>query len=125
MSSTVVVVPREATATKLHSVTTANATDSGAFLKHDVCLRTKSTAGTACPTGTAPAVGVQVPMSNAKFFTQVWTVANGDKATHDTVEWAQEWTVAGDCNSTATMKNCNLFNKTFGTSAAAGAMNDM
>jgi len=61
-------------------------------------------------------------MSNAKFFNQVWTVANSDKTDFDKVEFAQEWAVLGDCNSTATIANCSLYNKTFGTSATAGAM---
>jgi hypothetical protein len=125
MSSTIVVVPREATATKIHSVSVAEATDDSAFLQHDVCLREKTTTGTACPTGTAtPVAGVQVPMNTAKFFQQIWSVSNGDTAKFDNVELASEIAVEGDCNSTATMANCHLYNKTFGTAAAAGALNE-
>merc|ERR1712054_714003 len=32
--------------------------------------------------------------------------------------------VTGDCNSTETMANCHLFGSTFGSVAAAGALND-
>jgi len=63
-------------------------------------------------------------MSNAKFFHQVWTVTNSDKAAYDTNEWAQEWSVEGDCNSTTTIANCHMFGKTFGTAAAAGSSNE-
>lgn len=94
-------------------------------MKHDVCLREKTTTATTCPTGTdTPVAGVQVPMTTAKFFQQLWTVANGDEAVFDTVELASELSIVGDCNSTTTMANCHLFNKTFGTAAAAGALND-
>jgi hypothetical protein len=125
VASIIAVVPREATATKIHSVSTAEATDAGAFLQHEVCLRDKTTTATTCPTGTAtPAVGVQLPMSTARFFQQIWSVSNGDNTTHTNVELASEMSVSGDCNSTATMANCHLFGKTFGSAAAAGALND-
>jgi len=109
MSSTIVVVPREATATKLHLVTKAQATDAGAFLEHDVCLREKTTTVATCPEGSAtPKVGVQIPMNTAKFFSQLWSVSNGDKVKFDTVELASELSVVGDCNTTASMANCVL-----------------
>jgi hypothetical protein len=125
MSSTIVVVPREATATKINTVTKTQATDTGAFLEHDVCLREKTTTDTTCPTGGAtPVVGIQLPDSTAKFFSQLWTVANGDTTTFTKVQLASELSVVGDCNSTTTMKNCHLFGKTYGTAGAAGALND-
>jgi hypothetical protein len=98
-------------------------------LKHDVCLREKTTTAATCPTGAAtPVAGVQVPMNTAKFFQQIWSVAaptpgKSDPA-YDSNELAAELAVSGDCNSTASMKDCHLFGKTFGSTAAAGALND-
>jgi hypothetical protein len=98
-------------------------------LKHNVCLREKSGTATACSLGpaatpTVPQTGIQIPNTNARFFHQVWSVTNNDKAAFDNVEWAQEWSIVGDCNSTTTMPNCQMYNKTFGTPAAAGAQNN-
>lgn len=93
-------------------------------MKHDVCLRDKAT-GATCSTGTAtPAAGVQVPMNTAKFFQQIWTASNGDTTKHDTIELASQMAVNGDCNTTASMANCSLMGKDFGSAAAAGALND-
>lgn len=92
-------------------------------MKHDVCLRQKTT-GTVCSTGATPVTAITVPETDAKFFQQVWTVSNTDKADYDTVEWAQEWSVVGDCNATTNITKCNMFNKTFGQNAAAGSLNE-
>lgn len=93
-------------------------------MNHDVCLREKTTSAT-CPTGTAtPVAGVQVPMSTAKFFQQIWTSTNYDTTKHDTIELASQMAVNGDCNTTATMANCALYGKVFGSAAAAGALDD-
>jgi len=101
--STVVVVPRHATGAKLHEITDGN-TES--MLKHTVCMREK-TAGTTCPTGKTPVVGVAIANAEAKFFNTVATVvAGGNKDAYDKVEWAQEWSVNGDCSTATTMPNC-------------------
>lgn len=67
-------------------------------------------------------------MNTAKFFQQIWSTAapaagKSDPA-YDTNELAAELAVSGDCNSTTSMANCQLFGKTFGSAAAAGALND-
>lgn len=127
MVGSIVVVPRHLTDTKINTVTVAQATDAGAFLVHDVCLREKTTTATACPTndGTGTTVvGVQLTMATAKFFSQVWSTQQGTVPKFTNVETASEMSVVGDCNSTATMAKCALYGKTFGSAAAAGELND-
>lgn len=63
-------------------------------------------------------------MSTAKFFQQIWTSTNYDTTKHDTIELASQMAVNGDCNTTATMANCALYGKVFGSAAAAGALDD-
>jgi hypothetical protein len=123
ISSTVVVIPRSASDVKINSVLATEANTGSAFLKHDVCLREKTT-GTVCPVGTAvPAVGVQIPNTQAKFFSQIWTVANGNTDVFDKVEWASEWDVVGDCTATATIAKCKTFWGTFGAETATATSN--
>lgn len=75
----VVVVPRHATKTALAQVTPANATQGGAFLKHEVCLGAKTK--TACEAKPLKALA----MNSASFFMQVATVAVASKAAYDQV----------------------------------------
>jgi hypothetical protein len=120
--ATVVVVPRHANGTKLNTLTVAN---SGSMLKHDVCLREKTT-GTTCPTGAAPVVGVLTAVNTARFFNQVYSVATGsDKTAFDTVQFSTTWTVNGDCNSAKTMPNCQVYYKSFGDAKATATVSNL
>jgi len=124
ISSTIVVVPRLASTTKLHEVTVGESSDASSFLSHSVCLREKTTAAVTCPTGKAPVVGIAVSMKDAKFFNQIGTVANGNKDAYDKVEWASEWDVVGDCTTATTMGKCKLFKKSFGAEASQTTLSD-
>lgn len=72
------IVPRHATALKIHSITQANTQNSSNFVEHDLCLREKTTAATTCPTGPTPIAGVQIVAADAKFFMQIATTATNN-----------------------------------------------
>jgi hypothetical protein len=69
VSSTIVVVPRHASALEILTVAAGAGTG---FMKHDICLREKT--GAACDvTNTTAKPAAKIPNTDAKFFNQVWS----------------------------------------------------
>lgn len=105
---------------KLNKVTAANATLSGAFLSQDICLQDKTTAdNAACPAATTASPDPVIPMANARFFTQVATVADSSKAAFNKTMLAGEWTLSGACSTATLLLSCKNFMKTFGVESTA------
>lgn len=113
VSSTIVVVPRHASSVKILKV----AQEAG-FMKHEICLRAKT--GEACDVEvTATKTAAAIAGSNAKFFNQVWSLADVAKPVeYDSVSWDQTLTNVGDCNNALTYVNCKLYKNELGNEAA-------
>lgn len=95
---------------KLNKVTVANATSTGAFLKQDICLQSKTTAdNAACPAATTASPDAVWPNGEAHFFMQVASVANASTAKFDKNIYDGEWTVSGACSSTTLLAECKQF----------------
>lgn len=78
------------------------------MLKHTVCMREKTTSATICPSATPSTGPVTIPFNEAKFFNQITTVVTNTND-YDKIELDQELKVEGDCNTSTSKANCNLF----------------